>query len=67
MVYRFLNINGTIVVPTEKSGNFDTISLVFPKNYRQNGVFSLLLALCLLPFLFKAKKSLSAWSTIWIV
>lgn len=64
MVYRFMNINGTIVVPTEKSGNFDTILLVFPENYRQNGVFSLLLALCLLLFLFRAKKSLSAWPNI---
>jgi hypothetical protein len=58
MVYRLMNRNCTIVVPTKKSGNFDTISLVFPKNYRQNGVFSLLLALCLFPFLFRAKKNL---------
>lgn len=53
-----MNIKETIVVPTEKSGNFDTILLVFPENYRQNGVFSLLLALCLFPFLFRVKKIL---------
>jgi hypothetical protein len=64
MVYRLVNINGTIVVPTKKSGNFDTIPLVFPKNYRQNDVFSLLLALCLFPFLFRARKSLYAWPNI---
>ena len=64
MVYRFMNTNCTIVVPTEKSGNFDTISLVFAKNYRQNGVFLLLLALCLLPFLFRARKNLYAWPNI---
>lgn len=63
-VYRFMNTNCTIVVPTEKNGNFDTISLVFPENYRQNDVFSLLLALCLFLFLFRAKKNLYAWPNI---